>query len=423
MATADLQIQTSPVHRGQTPGAPPYREFDGVLLFGGVDWWYHNRGHYDLQMAREFSRSMPVVYINSIGMRVPRLGEGRMFMTRVARKLRSMRRGMVKVRDNFWVASPVGAPAGLGARLNQSLLAWQARRLARAAGISRPLVWIACPPAASVVDRLGSSALIYQRTDRFEDFKNVDRQRIMGFDRRLKASADVTLFCSSTLMEQEASSCRSAAFVDHGCDFELFAAAGRRTHPGQGSTQPTDVASIAGPRAGFIGGIDAHTFDPELFVRVARAMPDVQFIMVGACSLPEGWCPLRNVHFLGQRPYDQVAAYMASCDVLIMPWNCSPWIQACNPVKLKEYLAVGRPVVTTPFFELRNYEGLMSVAASADAFAAAIREALQRTPDPDRLRARVSEHTWNAKRRDVERALAARGVMPVLPQRSEATLP
>ena len=57
-----------------------------------------------------------------------------------------------------------------------------------------------------------------------------------------------------------------------------------------------------------------------------------------------------------------VADYMAACDVLIMPWNRSEWIRACNPVKLKEYLAVGRPVVTTHFEELRRYDGLVQVA-------------------------------------------------------------
>ena len=119
------------------------------------------------------------------------------------------------------------------------------------------------------------------------------------------------------------------------------------------------------PRVGYVGGLDRHTFDPELLVDVARRLPDVGFLLVGPSTLPEGWCPLPNVTQLGQRPYEQVAGYMAACDVLIMPWNRSPWIEACNPIKLKEYLAVGRPVVSAPFAELRRYSPLVRVAAGA----------------------------------------------------------
>lgn len=387
------------------PRQSPARVFDGVICFGGVDWWYHNRGHYDIQMMREFSAHLPVVYINSIGMRVPRVGEGRMFFRRVARKLRSLRRGMVRVRDRFWVGSPVTAPAGLGAGLGARLLAFQARRMARRAGIRRPLVWIACPPAAVVADRLGAVGLVYQRTDRFEDFKGVDPERIAAFDRRLKAAADATLYCSSLLMERESGQCRSAAFVDHGCDFEQFAGAGR----GQ-AAEPDDVRAVARPRVGFVGGIDAHTFDPPLFVEVARRMPDVRFVMVGGCSLPEGWCDLPNVLLLGQRPYEAVAAYMAACDVLIMPWNSSPWIEACNPVKLKEYLAVGRPVVSTPFHELTKYEGFVRVASGPEEFVRSTREALDVPDDPERLRARARGHTWTAKARSVLDVLEGVGI-------------
>ena len=148
----------------------------------------------------------------------------------------------------------------------------------------------------------------------------------------------------------------------------------------EGADEPADLAAIGRPRVGFVGGIDAHTFDPELFLAVARALPDVQFVLVGSCSLPEDWCTLPNVHLMGKRPYEEVSRYMAASDVLIMPWNKSDWIEACNPVKLKEYLAVGRPIVSTGFYELRSYEGLVRVASTAEEFATEIRAAL-RIPD------------------------------------------
>ncbi|MBK7405907.1 MAG: glycosyltransferase [Phycisphaerales bacterium] len=388
-----------------TPTQP--RQFDGVICFGGEDWWYHNRGHFDMQMMRELSRVVPVLYVNSIGMRVPRVGEGSMFLKRVLRKLKSLKRGLVRVRDNFFVASPLVAPAGLGAGLNRAALAFQVRAFARRAGIRRPIVWVACPPGAEVVDRLHPVGVVYQRTDRFEAFHGVNPDRIKGFDTLLKDRADMTVFCSSWLMGQEQAACRSAEFIDHGCDYDAFSRAG------QAPAEPADLAPIPQPRVGFVGGIDAHTFDPRLFAEAAALVPEAQFVLVGGCSLPEGWISLPNVHLLGKRDYEHVPNYMSACDVLIMPWNRNEWIQACNPIKLKEYLAVGRPIVSTPFPELARFEALIAVAETPAAYADAIRAAIADPGDSDPRRARVERETWEAKGLAALAALSARGFQPM----------
>lgn len=389
------------------PAAVAIRAYDGVICFGGVDWWYHNRGHYDIQMMREFSAHVPVLYVNSIGMRVPRPGKGGMFARRIVRKLRSFRHGLTRVRDRFWVLSPVVAPAGLGAGLNRAALAWQVDRAARRAGITRPLVWVACPPAQVVVESLRPVGVVYQRTDRFEEFKGVDRQRISSFDTALKSRADVTLYCSTWLMQVEGEQPKASAFVDHGVDAREFEAAGTGRVPA-----PHDTLELPRPVVGFVGGIDAHTFDPQLFLDVARALPDATFMLVGACSLTEGWCDLPNVRLLGQRPYEQVPAYMAAADVLIMPWNRSEWIRACNPVKLKEYLAIGRPIVSTPFPELERYARLVRVGEDAPGFITQVREALEHPGDPAPGRDLVREQTWTAKANAVIEALRERGITP-----------
>jgi len=382
------------------------RPFDGVICFGGEDWWYHNRGHFDMQMMRELSRSVPVLYINSIGMRVPRLGEGAMFFKRVRRKLKSLSRGLVRVRDNFAVYSPVAAPGRIGTRVSAALLPAQIRRAARRMGIERPLVWVACPPGAPHVGRLGAVGVVYQRTDRYEAFAGVDPDQIRAFDHTLKDRAEFTVYCSRSLMNDERNESESVLFVDHGVDYDMFARAG------QSNDQPEDVRNLPRPRIGFIGGIDSHTFDPPLFVEVARRLPHCTFVMIGACSLPDGWCPLPNVHLLGQRPYEHVASYMAACNALIMPWNSSPWIKACNPVKLKEYLAVGRPVISTAFDELDHYKGFVRVARSAEDFAREIESALASPGCADDRRRRVARETWRVKGEQVLARLAESGLVP-----------
>lgn len=388
------------------------KSFDGVVCFGGVDWWYHNRGHYDLQMMREISATVPVLYINSIGMRAPNLREGSMFAKRVLRKLKSLSRGLQQVSSGFHVYSARTPPGGgTSSELMTRLLARQVQRCMRKIGIRRPLLWVACPPAARVLDRLDGVATVYQRTDRMERFHGVDHDYIAGLDRLLKSRADMTVFCARELYESESADCRAALFVDHGVDFQRFADAGLRQLETRAG--PNDMGHIPSPRVGFIGGIDSHTFDTGLFRDVVARLPGCQFVMVGACSLPDGWCEAENVHFLGQKPYESVPEYMAACDVLIMPWNQNEWIKACNPVKLKEYLATGRPVVSTPFPELDHYAEHVGIASTADGFAMAIETALSdgATPGYGR-RERVRQHTWEQKANDLLETLKAAGVIP-----------
>jgi glycosyltransferase involved in cell wall biosynthesis len=330
-----------------------------------------------------------------------------MFFHRVARKLKSIRRGLVKVGLNFGVVSPFTVPGRVGMSISSKLLGPQVRYFARKMHIRRPLVWVNCVSAIEVLESVNPVGVIYERTDRTEAFPDSDAQLILGYDRRLKRRADVTLYCSRMLMKQEGSACTEAFYVDHGVDYDRFAAAGDDP-----STEPADVKSVARPRVGFVGGIDAHTFDPPLLLAVAKALSDVQFVLVGSCSLPVGWCNLPNVHLLGQRPYERVAAYMAACDVLIMPWNQSEWIQACNPVKLKEYMAVGRPIVSTHFSELDFYDGFVRKARGAEEFAGQIRQALAERCDVQAMRHRVGLETWQRKHEQVVARLSQLGLIP-----------
>jgi glycosyltransferase involved in cell wall biosynthesis len=386
--------------------APVRREFDGVICIGGSDWWYHNRGHFDFQVMRRFARTMPVLFVNSLGVRVPDATNPGQFVGKIQRKLKSLARGVVNVENDFWVFSPLSIPGQTGKKISGFALAPQIRLAARRAGITRPLLWMHCPAGADLIDELKPVGMVMQRTDRFEAFPEGDPVLLTEQVTKIKRAAEMIIYCAPHLMAEEAAEVRSQLLVTHGADVQNFIAEGSKRAPG-----PADVAVIGKPRVGFIGGIDAHTFDPDLFLAVAKQMPTVNFVMIGSCSLPEGWCDLPNVRFLGRKPYDIISRYMAAMDVLIMPWNKSDWIKACNPIKLKEYLAVGRPVVTTDFPALDGWRDLVRVANDADTFASAIRASLTHPYDPAAARARVAGETWDAKAEIILRAVNGLGLV------------
>lgn len=374
------------------PGPALRREYDGIICIGGSDWWYHNRGHFDFQVMRRFARSMPVLYVNSLGVRIPAPSNPTEFAAKIRRKLKSLSRGVVNVENGFWVFSPLSIPGAVGRKVSGFALAPQIRHAARKAGITKPLLWMHCPAGAGLAAELKPVATVMQRTDRFEAFPEGDPVLLSQQVASIRKSSDLVIYCAPHLMAEEQDLASRQLLVTHGVDVETFVAAGSASAPA-----PADVAIIPGPRVGFIGGIDAHTFDPGLFLAVARRLPGVNFVMIGGCSLPHGWCELPNVHFLGRKPYDVVARYMAAMDVLIMPWNRSEWIKACNPVKLKEYLAVGRPVVTRDFAALDGWRDLVRTADDAETFSAEIHSALAGAFDPEPARSRVSVETWDAK--------------------------
>ncbi|MBR2537629.1 MAG: glycosyltransferase [Hyphomicrobium sp.] len=366
--------------------------FDGIICIGGEDWWYHNRGHFDFQVMRRLAEDWPVLFVNSIAVRMPSIADKTQFAAKFARKLKSLARGMVRVENNFWVFSPAMVPGPTGQKLSGWALAPQIKMAAARAGIKNPLLWIHCPAGASLIDEIPHAAVVMQRTDRFEAFPEADPDVVGAQIDRLKAAADLVVYCNAAMMTEEQADVKRQVLITHGVDLETFVAAGKCKSPG-----PADVAVLKRPRVGFIGGIDAHTFSPKLFLATASRLKDVDFALVGGCSLPEDWCTLPNVTLLGRKPYEIIASYMAAMDVLIMPWNDSDWIKACNPIKLKEYLAVGRPIVTKDFPALDRYRDLVRTAENPRDFAAAIRDAFSTPYDPLPARQRLASETWDAK--------------------------
>jgi glycosyltransferase involved in cell wall biosynthesis len=372
------------------------------LCFGGEDWWYHNRGHTDMQLMRRFARMGTTLYVNSIVMSKPTMGDGRKFGEKVVRKAKSIFRGLEPSGVGFWVYSPFSLPVhhiSWAKPLNQAMLQHQMRRVMRKLRMSDPVVWVVCPVACDTALNVKRSKLVYQRTDRFEDYPNVDVETITAYDRKLKAEADLTIFVNACLYDEEAGRCRKAIYLDHGVDFEMFASA-------EGdSRRPADMAPIHGPIAGYFGALDAHKLDVGFIEAVADLSPGVSFVFVGKVS-HELLCLARkkNVWLLGQKPYEQIPDYGKCFDVAILPWAKSRWTQAANPIKLKEYLALGKPVVSTSSFsEVQRYRDVVHVADTPEEFSRKIMKAAgENGPDQVAVRRKRVEHaSWDSKARTV----------------------
>ncbi|MBN2316596.1 MAG: glycosyltransferase [Sedimentisphaerales bacterium] len=372
-----------------------------VICFGGEDWWYKNRGHIDMQLMRRFARMGTTLYVNSIVMQKPTLKKntagGKSFSHKLIRKMKSILRGLQESGAGFWVYSPFSLPAhhiSWARPLNEMILRRQIRHIERKLNMDHPLIWIACPAACDTALRIKESYLVYQRTDRFEEYPNVDEAVIKEYDRKLKTSADLTVFVNKTLYDQEASQCKKAIYLDHGVDFEFFADAEKDP------SIPEEMAEIPKPIVGFFGAIDDHTMDVPFVEKTISLLPEMSFVFIGdASSDVTDLASHKNVWLLGRKNYGQISHYGKCFDVAIMPWRQNDWIKGCNPIKLKEYLALGKPTVSTPFPELDKYLDVVYQAKTPEAFAEAIQKGLVEDND-ERIAARrkkIQKATWDSK--------------------------
>ena len=372
---------------------------DGVVCFAGQDWWYHSRAHSDVQLMLRLAERHPVLLVNSIGMRMPAPGRSTQPVRRVARKLHSFTRGLqapVPDLPNFHVLSPVTVPLG-DARvraLNARSIRAQVQRAMRRVGISRPVMFVTLPNAWEVVEPIPRTSLVFNRADLHSSFDEVDTELIARFERELLGTADHVLYVSHTLLDAERDRAGDRAFfIDHGVDLERF-------RPDPASREPDDLAGIPRPRIGYFGGLEPQTVDFTLLERVADELPDAQLVLVGNATVPMGTLVARpNVHWLGMQPYEDVPRFGRGFDVAIMPWLQNAWIAACNPIKLKEYLALGLPIVSIDFAELERYHPLVTAVTDPDDFAPAVARVLGAggPGSPEARRAAVEPDSWDSK--------------------------
>jgi GT2 family glycosyltransferase/glycosyltransferase involved in cell wall biosynthesis len=382
------------------PSRPDAVDGPAYVCFAAQDWWYHNTAHSDFQLMRSAAEHRKVLVVNSIGMRMPMPGRSTHTARRILRKLRSVakfvRRPLPGL-PGFHVMSPLPLPlygSPVTRAINAAFVRAQVRLVCLLLGIRRPVVMVTIPTAWDVVRPMRRTALVYNRADRHSEFPEGDRATLEALEQQLLRHSDSVLYVSRSLMAEERPHTGGrAAFLDHGVDVDHF-------RPRPDAELPADIRDIPGPRIGFFGALDDYVVDFDLLEHVAAELPEASLVLIGDSTYPmERFAGYANVHWLGRRPYEEIPAYGSAFDVAIMPWVDTPWIHRSNPIKLKEYLALGLPVVSTEFDELDGYRDRVRTATDAVGFVTAIRESLEFGPllEPAKLRDSVLAYSWRSR--------------------------
>jgi len=243
------------------------------------------------------------------------------------------------------------------------------------AGLSRPLVaWYYTPMMLPFSRDLDASITVFDAMDELSKFKFAP-ERLLDLEQELIDKADLVFTGGSSLYEAKKDRHHSVHCFPSSVDRTHFAKA-RASH-----FDPADQEDLPHPRLGFYGVIDER-FDIELLARMAEMRPDWSFVMVGpVVKISDEDLPRRhNIHYLGGKTYEQLPAYLSGWDVALMPFAMNESTQFISPTKTPEYLAGGKPVVSTPIKDVvRHYGQLQGVeiANDAESFVAACEKALQ----------------------------------------------
>jgi glycosyltransferase involved in cell wall biosynthesis len=350
-----------------------------ALIIFGEDWGRHPSSTQHL--ALRLSDSFDITYVNSVGLRRPRFG------------LKDLARLFSKAKS-MTVKAQIDAPFPV---LTLPAIPFPASRIAfyvnrflwrkKLAHIKTPLLWASLPTALSAVGTLNEKGVIYYCGDDFGWLAGVDHAPVLKLEAQLASKADVILTASETLTAKFS----KAVHLPHGVDYALFATPAVRA-----SDLPAGK-----PIAGFYGSF-SEWIDVDLLVKAAKTLSHWNFVIIGKVEIDvKELFGLSNVFFLGVRDHHVLPSYVQYFDAALLPFKDNEQIRSCNPLKLREYLASGTPVISTPFPALLPYEAHVAIATD-DAFIEAI--ALEKSTKALR-QATVRNESWDNRAQTVKHLL------------------
>jgi glycosyltransferase involved in cell wall biosynthesis len=353
-------------------------------------------------LMRLLARDNRILWVNSIGYRAPTAS--RTDISRAFKKLAAATRPIREVEPDIFVFNPLAIPAyGRPAirALNRRLLQLQVRRAMRQLGFRRPINWVFNPAAAVIAGAIGEETLIYHCVDEYMEFPGVSMRSLGELERKLLERADLVIVSADRLYQSKAPFNPHTVLVRHGVDHGHFR---RALDP---ETQiPATIARLPRPIIGFFGLV-ADWVDVELMAEVARRFAHGSLVILGRATTDiSALESLPNVHLLGRKPYAELPEYAKGFDVALMPFRVNELTLNANPLKVREYLAAGLPVVSTPIPEV-DVLGLCRIAASPDEFIMHIEEALAE-PGPSPARSEAIRHeSWGARLDEIRGHLAS----------------
>ncbi len=314
----------------------------------------------------------------------------------------SERSGLWLYHDPYWAPYAGRLRGGL---LTASIRRVAMRRMLAQLAIRRPILWLLRPFHADQIGLYDEKLVVYQITDEYSDFPLIrDKAAFLREEEALLRRADLVIVTSPGLLASKGRFNPRTHLVPNAVDYAGFRAALADPRSGARLAAYGLTDAMPHPRIGYVGALN-EKIDFDLLAGIAAAQPDWQLILVGSLDLTvhadkaDAVHRQPNVCWPGRLPVEDVPAAIAAMDVCLLPYEQNPWTANIDSLKLYEYLACGKPIVSTDVPASRAFGGLVRIAEGAAGFVAAIEAAL-REDAADQVAARraaAAANTWDMR--------------------------
>lgn len=343
-----------------------------------------------------FARSNRILFVEPFGSWITLAR-----MARWQKRTRQRKPGLEQVAPNIWVyrPPPIGLPGLSRWRLvglvNSWILSFLLRGVVGRLGFHRPILWSYLYNTAGLLRSFPARLKIYECADHDEALARDERQRriVRRHEAEVCRAADVVFAVTEELAAPRRALNPNTFEVNCAAAPEVF---GRALL--DETRVPDDIARLPRPVLGYLGGVDPWKIDVALLTYIAKRHPEWSIALVGYVWFgfdPKQFAACPNIHVLGPKDYDDFPGYLKAMDVCIMPFPMNDITRNGDALKLYEYLAGGRPVVSTPVPAARRLAEVVHIADTPEAFVAAIEAALAEPAEARSARlAAIQRHTW-----------------------------
>lgn len=387
-----------------------------IVYFGPGKWngMWRNRH----QLMSRFARHNKVLYVEPV-----------VYLKKVRHLLRQRRSGwnefwqaakqkrITKAAENLYIYhSPAYIP--ISGRFPLDKITWWSWNLRfeqtlRTLCFSRPIIWLSQPQMTHFVGNYNETLTIYHVVDEYLAYGDINlerRARLQSAEHQILKKVDLVIVVSKKLFKTKGIFNKNTYVVPNGMDYASYDLALLSNEP-----LPADVARLPKPIIGYSGLISAR-LDLNLLRYIASTNPEWSFVLIGVidnrgCKRELGRLrELNNVHFLGLKEIKQVPYYIKAFDVGIIPYMINEETENLSPLKLYDFMAAGKPIVTTNFPAAQEVKDLIYIADRKETFTRRIDVALREKDDSLYVKRRctASQNTWDHRVSQLSRLIESR---------------
>lgn len=369
-----------------------------IIVFSD-DWGRHP---FSCQhIMQHFLPNNKVLWVNTIGMRRPRLTMKD--FKRSVQKLRSFAAKPIQERlpDNLTIINPPMFPFGnrLVRFLNRRSVISAVREKMQSLGMTAPIILTTLPNASEYLGSLGEMLAVYYCVDDFTLWPGVNEALVLEMERRLVRKVDLLVCSSGELAVIKSREGLQTEILPHGVDYTHFSRCAAGTQ-----VAVAYLAALPRPIVGYFGLL-GEWVDLSIIESLAADHPEWSLVLMGnVVTDTSRLTRFPNVHFTGPVPYAELPDHVAYVDALVLPYHVGGRGKTITPLKLREYIATGKPVVSTAIPECVLYRSHIFIAAAGAEFVACVEDALHDTAvkSADRQKM-VQEESWQNRAETLSR--------------------